>query len=78
MLCQYKNSLGEIGKGIHSYRLFGLAIMDVFFTIVGSYIIHSIIPKYRFIYILLFIFLLGVILHRIFCVRTTIDRLLFG
>ena len=78
MLCQYKDVLGEIGKGIHSYRLLGLAIMDVFFTIVGSYIIHRIIPQYRFIYILLFIFLLGILLHRMFCVRTTIDRLLFG
>lgn len=23
-LCTYKNSLGEPGKGIHSYRLFGV------------------------------------------------------
>ena len=38
-LCKYKNALGEPGKGIHSYRLFGIAIMDVIMTIIGAYII---------------------------------------
>jgi hypothetical protein len=75
-LCKYKNILGEPNKGPHSYRLFGLAIVDVMMTIVAAFVI-SYLNKYSFFYTLLFLFALGIILHRLFCVRTTIDKLLF-
>ena len=75
-LCKYKNALGEPGKGIHSYRLFGVAIIDVIMTIIGALLI-SYLFNYNFIYTLLCLFLLGIILHRLFCVRTTVDKLLF-
>jgi hypothetical protein len=68
--------LGEPNKGIHSYRLFGVAIADVIMTIIAAAII-AYFRKQSFISVLLFLFLLGIILHRIFCVRTTIDKLLF-
>ena len=76
-LCKYKNALGEPEKGIHSYRLFGVAIMDVIMTIIGAYMI-SYFFKYDFIYTLLFLFILGILLHRLFCVKTTIDKLIFN
>jgi hypothetical protein len=38
-LCKYKNILGEPGKGIHSYRLFGVAIADVIMTIIAAALI---------------------------------------
>jgi len=75
-LCKYKNILGEPDKGIHSYRLFGLAIADVTMTIVAAFII-SYFFKYSFLKTSIFLFVLGIFLHRIFCVRTTIDKLLF-
>jgi len=75
-LCKYKNALGEPGKGIHSYRLFGVAIIDVIMTIIGSYII-SYFFKISFVYTMIILFGLGIFLHHIFCVRTTIDKLLF-
>ena len=75
-LCKYKNILGEPDKGIHSYRLFGVAIADVIMTIIGAFLISK-FYKYSFFYTLLFLFVLGIILHRIFCVRTTIDKLVF-
>jgi len=74
-LCKYKNIFGEPNKGVHSYRLFGLAIVDVVMTIIGAYII-SLITRYKFSYILVFLFILGIILHKIFCVKTTINKLL--
>jgi hypothetical protein len=77
MFCEYKDVLGQVGTGIHAYRIFDIAIVDVLFTILGAYIIHLLIPEYDFVYILIFLFLLGIILHRIFCVRTTIDKILF-
>jgi len=75
-LCKYQNSLGVPHQGVHSYRLFGVAIVDVIFTIIGAMII-SYFSKRSFVYTLIFLFLLGIILHRLFCVRTTIDKLLF-
>lgn len=75
-LCKYRNALGEPGKGIHSYRLFGVAIADVLMTIVGAYMI-SYVLKTPFWYTLIAFFLLGIFLHHLFCVRTTIDKLLF-
>ena len=75
-LCKYKNMLGEPNKGIHSYRLFGVAIADVIMTIIAAAII-AYFRKQSFISVLLFLFLLGIVLHRIFCVRTTIDKMLF-
>ena len=77
MLCQYKNIFGKVGEGLHSYRIFNIAIVDVILTILSAFIIYLFIPKYNFFIILLFLFILGIVLHRIFCVRTTIDKLLF-
>lgn len=75
-LCKYKNVLGEPNKGIHSYRLFGVAIADVIMTIVVAYLL-SISFNIKFIYTVIILFVLGIILHRVFCVKTTIDKMLF-
>jgi hypothetical protein len=75
-LCKYRDSLGVPNQGIHSHRFLGVAIVDVIFTIIGALVI-SYFYKGSFVYILIFLFLLGIILHRMFCVRTTIDKLLF-
>ena len=77
MFCKYKDSLGKVGKGVHSYRLFNIAIVDVILTFIGAYIIFLFFPKYNYFKILIALFILGIILHRLFCVRTTIDKYLF-
>ena len=76
-LCQYKDILGKPGKGIHSYRLFGLAIADVIMTLILAYVI-AFFFHIRFYYVAIGLFILGIALHRIFCVKTTIDVFLFG
>ena len=48
MLCQYKDLLGKVGEGIHSYRIYNIAIVDVLLTILGAFIIQLFLPKYRF------------------------------
>ena len=77
MLCQYRNLFGKVGEGVHSYRIANLAVVDILLTVLGAFLIHLAFPVYHFGYILLALFLLGIILHRIFCVRTTIDKLIF-
>ncbi len=85
MLCKYKNIFGKPKEGLHKFRLFNIGIIDVISTVVLAYIIHILIQKYgnnyikkiNFMYVLIMVFILGVISHRVFCVRTTIDKLLF-
>lgn len=74
--CPYKNALGEPGKGVHSARFAGLAVFDVLGTLVGGYGI-SVVTGMSVYESTLILFLLGIILHRLFCVDTTLDRLLF-
>ena len=83
-LCQYKDLLGKSGEGAHSIRIFNIAIIDVLATILLAVIIHQfILEKLFHIYwisiwwVLVACFIIGIISHRLFCVRTTIDKLLF-
>ena len=77
-LCKYKNLFGKVGKGIHSIRIYNIAVIDVLITIIAAYLLSLLFPKYNFLFILFFLFLLGIFFHRIFCVKTTIDKLLFN
>ena len=76
-LCKYKNIFGYPNQGIHKYKIFNLAIVDVFFTILGSMLLSYIINISLWITIP-FMFLLGIVFHKIFCVDTTLNKLLFG
>jgi len=76
-LCQYKNVFGTLGKGVHSYRFLGVAIVDVVLTILGGLLIAW-LTEWSIWYILGVLFVLGILLHRLFCVRTTVDKLLFS
>ncbi len=76
-LCKYRNILGKPKQGIHSYRIFNIAIADVIMTIIGSYIL-SYIFKWPFWWTLFILFILGILLHKRFCVKTTINQLLFN
>jgi len=78
MLCKYRNMFGEPGKGIHSLRLCNVAVVDVLATVLIAIVVHHFLPSYRFATILVVLFAIGIVAHRIFCVRTTVDRLLFG
>jgi hypothetical protein len=78
-LCKYSNIFGAPNTGIHKYRIFNVAIIDVIVTLIVSYYIYKYNnKKIKLINITIMMFILGIILHRIFCVRTTIDKLLFN
>ena len=81
-LCIYKDIFGKPGEGLHKYRLFNIAIIDVIFTIVASYFLHKKLnksyPKLKLFHVLILLFTCGIIAHKLFCVRTTIDKLLFN
>jgi hypothetical protein len=71
MSCPYAKILGERNKGFHSTRLFDFAVYDTLATIVLAYVI-SIFTSYTFTSLLIFLFILGEILHYIFGVNTKV------
>jgi len=84
-LCKYKNVFGEPNTGIHSIRIFNIAIFDVLSTILVGVLFHQFIivqwlqmsSSIKLWMVLVFLFALGIFLHRLFCVRTTVDKILF-
>lgn len=73
-----KKAFGEPDKGIHSYRIFNIAYLDVIFTMVGAFFIQRLFfPKRKYLEVLFLFFLSGIFLHRLFDVRTTIDKIIF-
>ena len=75
-LCHYKDIFGRPREGGHSYRLFDIAVVDVAATIVVAFIIARIFGV-AFWKSLVALFLIGIISHRAFCVRTTVDKFFF-
>lgn len=69
MSCPYKFVLGIPGKGFHSKRFMGLALYDTLGTIVIAVAI-ALICKLSVWKTVLFLFLLGEVLHYLFGVQT--------
>jgi hypothetical protein len=72
----YKDIFGAPNTGLHSYRIFNIAVIDLAFTVLAAYLISK-YSKQSFSCVLLVLFLSGIVLHRLFGVDTTVDRLLF-
>ncbi len=67
-----KTILGEPKKGVHKYRIGNIAIVDVIGTLIAAFII-SYFFQYTWWKVVLILFLLGIVMHRIFNVNTTVD-----
>jgi hypothetical protein len=74
-LCKYKNIFGEPGQYPHTH-IMGIAWVDTLLTLLLAYAV-SYIFNIEIVLAILITFLLGIIMHRLFCVRTTVDKLLF-
>jgi fatty-acid desaturase len=74
---KYKNIFGKEGEGAHSIRFLNLAIVDVILTVIGALLISYFI-KVNFFIIFIILMLIAIILHRLFCVNTTINKMIFG
>jgi hypothetical protein len=76
MSCKYAALAGIPGQGAHSYRIAGVAAFDLGLTLILAYAFHRLFGI-GYWFALLLSLLLGVVAHRLFCVRTAVDRLLF-
>jgi len=75
--CPYKNIFGAPNTGVHAYRIFDLAVVDILMTLLGAWLLARFF-QVRFWVMAIGLFALGIALHRIFCVQTTVDKFLFG
>jgi hypothetical protein len=77
MLCQYRDALGEPGKGVHAVRVGGIAVVDLLLTLLlGAALTH--VYGWRVEFTWLGLLVLGVLVHRLFCVNSTVNQWIFG
>jgi hypothetical protein len=74
--CHFQHIFGNPNEGVHKIRFLHLALVDVALTVLVAFLLSFYLktPFYR---VLIVLFLMGIIMHRLFCVRTTVDKLLF-
>lgn len=82
MSCKPSTIFGEPNKGVHAYRIFGLAAVDLIGTIIIAYLIARFVKWeqlgknmwIRFFVVFMLLMLLSLILHKLFCVHTTLTN----
>lgn len=80
-LCPYKNMFGEPGKGAHAYRVMNLAIVDLLATLgaamLTAWLMGQNVIGWWSITLFFLLVVISVVVHRMFCVNTTLTRLVF-
>jgi len=75
MSCPYKYLFGIPGKGVHAYRFMDTAIVDY----VGTIVLAALLTKFTQLPLVLstiLMFIIGILLHVVFCVPTGATRYL--
>jgi len=72
-----KNLFGKVGEGIHSVRIYNVAVIDVLLTFLAG-ISLALWLKVNVILVTLLLFVSGIIIHRLFRVNTTVNKSIFG
>ena len=67
---------GQPGKGIHSYRIFNIAYIDVILTIICAVLLSYILKIPAWVSII-GVFLFGIFIHRFLYIKTTVDKKIF-
>ena len=83
--CKMSEFFGAPGTGMHSYRIMNIAVVDALATAILAVVLAKTLPTsvisklgaYPIVSIAFILFVIGIVAHRVFCVRTTIDRQLF-
>jgi hypothetical protein len=75
-LCKYRDIFGKVGTGVHSIRIFNIAVVDTLLTLLLAYIINSYL-KSNLLLIFFLLLVLSILIHRAFCVETTLTKMFF-
>jgi hypothetical protein len=76
---KYRDILGKAGStsGLRKYRVFGIALLDVSVVAMICYFISRIMG-YSYWITLVIMFIIGILVHRLFDARTAVDKILFS
>jgi hypothetical protein len=77
MFCEFRDIAGKPRTGFHKTRFLDIAAYDLLGTIVIAIAI-SYVLKFNFIYTFLSLMCLAIIVHRLFCVNTKVNTMIFG
>jgi hypothetical protein len=75
-LCKYRDALGIPGTGVHSHRVAGVAAVDLGLTVLAA-VVAAWWFDWSFGYTFVGLMILGILVHRAFCVRTALMDFLF-
>ena len=76
MICifeKYKNIFGKPNKGLHKFRIINTAAIDYILTIIIA-IITSYFTNLPLVLSTIIWFIIGIIMHLLFCVKTNITK----
>jgi len=76
-LCKYKDVFGKPREGVHQYRIFNFAIVDVLLTILAAIVISK-TAGVSVVYTIISLFLIAIVTHKIFCVDTALNQMIFS
>lgn len=77
MSCKYQNIFGKPNEGVHKYRIFGVAAVDSGLT-VAVVILIALLFHVNFFAVLAAAMVIAVLVHKAFCVDTTVNKAIFG
>ena len=75
-LCKYRDIFGKVGEGVHSLRFFNIAVVDTLLTLVLAYVINLYL-KSNLLFIFFLLMVASILIHRAFCVETTLTKMFF-
>lgn len=79
MSCPFKDIFGKPGEGVHSWRVLDVAVVDTVLTFILAMIIKIYFLKtFSFVQVLVGTFVIGEVMHFLFCVDTKVIRVLRG
>lgn len=76
-LCPYRHVFGKEREGVHSIRVFDIAVVDLGLTVIAAVILARFL-KLHVLVVFVVLMIVAVVAHRLFCVNTTVNRFLFG
>lgn len=77
MSCKNANILGKPDTGIHRFRLGGVAVVDLLLTLLVALGLSYIPGSPPFTIWIIFLLLLAMVIHAIFCTKTSVNNWLY-
>lgn len=76
-LCKFRHIFGREGEGAHAYRVANIAVVDLALTVVGAWLLARWMAR-PFWLVFAAVMVIGVLVHRMFCVETTLTKIVFS